>query len=220
MVHRKHGKIMRNIDWTAWRGLDRDQKIRFYKAMKKTADRRLRRLREAGYRKPLETADYLERKGVKTFPALKKEMKEWEINSALLEAEKFLTNQRSTISGIKKSSRAILDNIIQRMNEFREDKIDVDMRSGVEKQKIYNFLHSRQFSRLKHDIDSDIVVEMYNDALSDGLTSDEIEQELEKYLENDFSFQQMKRELKKQAQIKRERMEEDERKVRKANARN
>lgn len=220
MAHRKHGDIMRNIDWTAWRGLERDQKIQFYKAMKKTADRRLRRLREAGYKKPLETADYLDRKGVKTFPSLKKDMKEWEINSALLEAEKFLTNPRSTISGIKKASRQILDNIVERMNEFREDKIDIEMRSGVEKQQIYNFLHSRQFSRLKHDIDSDIVVEMYNDALSDGLTSDEIEKELEKYLENDFSLQQMKRELKKQANIKREHMSEDERKVRRANDRN
>lgn len=200
--------MRREKDWTSWRGLSRKQKIQFYQAMKKTADRRLRRLREAGYRKPLETQDYLERKGVKTFPSIRKNAEEWEINSALLEAEKFLTNQRSTISGIKKSTQTIIDSIVERVNQFREDEINIDMRSGVEKQQIYNFLHSRQFSRLKHSIDSDIIIEMYNDALSDGLTADEIKKELERYINNDFTPQEMNYELKKQANIKREQKEE------------
>lgn len=192
----KHNK---QFDFSIWRKLDIRQKKQYYEGIRKTANRRLRRLRESGFAVPIETQDYLEDIGRKFFPSINKIQEEWKINSFLLNTERFLNNRRSTISGTREVISEVLQSIETRLNQFREDKISLNYRN-IDKRNFYNFLHSNQFKRLKHDIDSDIAIEEYNDALSDGFSHTEIMDMYNEWLEDELTLQEMQAERKLRAE--------------------
>lgn len=193
----KHNK--KQFDFSIWRKLNIRQKKQYYEGIRKTANRRLRRLRESGFAVPLETQDYLDEMGKKFFPSINKIQEEWKINSFLLNTERFLNNRRSTISGTREVINEVLKSIETRVNQFREDKISLNYGNNIDKRNFYNFLHSNQFKRLKHDIDSDIAIEEYNDALSDGFSHREIMDMYNEWLEDELTLQEMQEERKLRA---------------------
>lgn len=183
-------------DFSVWRNLNIRQKKQYYEQIRKTANRRIRRLRESGFAIPLETQDYLEDLEKKFFPSIKNLNEEWKVNSFLLNAERFLNNRRSTITGTREVISEVLTSIENRLNEFREDKIILNYGSNEGKRNFYNFLHSQQFKRLKRDIDSDIAIQEYNDALRDGFSHNEILKMFSEFMESELSLQEMQMERK------------------------
>lgn len=174
-----------------WRDLTREQKIQVYDQYRKTANRRIRRLRDYGYDVPVDTMDYLDRKDRKFFPKISKRDDEWQLNSALLEVENFLNLKSSTITGMNQIMDEVASRVEKRINEFRyeEDKINI----MADKRIFYNFLHSKQFRQLRGKIDSDLLIEDFEAEMEKGNTFDRIIQHYEEYLNNEFiTWEQMK----------------------------
>lgn len=178
--------------WIDWREEDNTVKVQLYKQYKKTADRRLRRLREAGMRVPLETRDYLDAVGRRNFPSISEKDEDWKINNALNEVERFLDDKRSTLTGLRKILGEVKQRIEDRINQHRSEEYQLDL-SKINERDFYNFLHSKQFKGLRNKIDSDLLVEDYENALSEGYSMNEIMKHYEEYLNSEISFSEMQK---------------------------
>ena len=190
------GKIPDNIEDNLfqlfdWRDATRSQKMQLYKQYKKTADRRLRRLREAGMNIPIETRDYLDAVGRRNFPSIFEKDSEWKLNNALDEVTSFLDNERSTLTGLRKILNEVKQRIEDRINIHRDEEYQLNL-SNLNEREFYNFLHSKQFKGLRNKIDSDLLVEDYENAVSEGYTMDEIMKHYEEFLSSEISFSEMK----------------------------
>lgn len=184
-------------DYSIWKDFSGDSLFNLYKSFKKTADRRLRRLRENDYSYPIETRDFLERVGRKQFPSLSRNDPQWKINSYFQEIVRFLENPRSTLSGINRVIKdRIINEIEKRLNYGREEKVQLNFNTAGQRRQFYNFLHSKQFSRLRKKIDSDLLIEDFYENIQEGSTADEIRNEYEKYLAEEKTYQDVQNILK------------------------
>lgn len=157
------------IDWTQ---LNRHQKESYYDSLRKTANRRIRRLREANLEQPFFTSAYLRRMKRKTFTKIGEKIPEWRLNEALAEVISFLTNERSTISGYKKIARELAAKL---------GAGDVSMDD------IYNFMKSREFKNLRHYIDSKLLVEDFSEAIRQGMDKNDIMEEYRSFLSGEIT---------------------------------
>lgn len=177
-------------------GLDFDelslrQKKQVYSQARKTANRRIRRLRENSFDVPSETDDYLTEVGRRFFPSFSdKEDREFKVDYAWNMVQNFLNSDSSTLTGIKKIMNDVRERVEGRLNEFRESSDQVSLK-GINDVDFYNFLHSKQFRQLRKIIDSDILLEDFNEASNEGVDFDTILDEYEDFLNEEISFNEM-----------------------------
>lgn len=165
-------------------------KKEIYGQLKKTADRRLRRLRESNNNLPIETDSYLKRIKKRNFPSINEKSKEWEVNEALQEIVNFLENDQSTLTGLHSITTQIVREVEKRLNMGRSEENKIRF-SDKDIRKIYNFTHTKQFRRLRNDIGSDLTLEDFQNALKEGDNPDTIMDYYEKYIAGELSFTQM-----------------------------
>lgn len=168
---------MKNRDYSFdYRSLPEPQRRQIMNQWAKTANRRLRRLRESGvddtgsiHRK------YLDKLGRRTFATEKTKMSQYEVDIALAELQNFLTSDQSTLTGIKRTVGKIVDKINKRRTEnpYNEYKI-IDY--GIDLNQFYNFLHSQQYKNMIKYYDSDDVIDMFLDDIQKMEYSELMEQ--------------------------------------------
>lgn len=164
------------------------EKRNVYNAYRKTANRRLRRLRESGYKEPFETSDYLERIGRKFFPEIKSSYVT-ELNSAIIAAESFLDREASTLSGINRIAREVKKNI---ENYNRTYVKDSSFKLNIENRNLINFLHSKQFSKMRSKVDSYKLIEDFAEFSSKADIS-EIYADYERFINNEISYSEIEK---------------------------
>lgn len=166
------------------------QKRQVYMQARKTANRRIRRLRESGFDAPVQTLEYLSESGHRFFRTAGKNMTDFQVERAWNEVNAFLDAESSTLTGIRKIMKEVRERVENRLNEFREKEDFLDLKSIDEKQ-FYNFLHSKQFKNMRTLIDSDILIEDFNDALKEGTSFEELMEDYEEYLSKELTFSEM-----------------------------
>lgn len=169
----------------SWRDYDRQFKEAQAKKWAKRASQRLRELNKRNiYSYATESAQaYFKRAKLKGFTTSVRNMTESQLNGYLAELESFLGLKSSTITGAKKATKAIIENI-------KNKGIDTDRLEGHEVE-FEQFLHSQQFRNIKKLIDSDILFEDIQDAFDEGISLDIIMKSYETFLTENIGFDEV-----------------------------
>lgn len=145
--------------------------------MAKTANQRMRVLEHSGHTRYAYSRPkaYLKRIGRKRFSEVldPKGYTEQQLRVEVGELAGFLNAQTSTITGIKKYRKNLL-------NTFRAKGITIS-----DEFDIIDFFESEQYKSALEHFSSDILVELYDDLIGSGYTKEDILSGLEKYLEGD-----------------------------------
>lgn len=189
---------MKKYDLNAWRELSYEQKLQAYESYRKTANRRLRRLRESGKEIPIDTLDYLEGQGTRTFTKKigKKVDPELTIDIKLANVTHFLGLETSTLTGIKKVDEQISKRVRNYLEKYTNYSPEEISRLSSIDGKLIQFLHSNDFKKLRGKIDSFQLIEDYKSALFDGLTEKEIIQAFKDFAESEISQKEYDKRLK------------------------
>lgn len=188
----KRGKAKRQALIMNWREYDRQFKEAQAKKWAKRASQRLRELDKRDiYTYAVESAEaYFKRTKLKGFTTSVKGMTEPQLNAYLAELESFLDLKTSTITGARKATLAIMENL--KNKDIKTDRI-----TGHEKE-FEQFLHSEQYRNLKKFIDSDVLFEDLQDAFDDKMTLDVIMKTYEKFLTENIGFDEVEEIRKKE----------------------
>lgn len=192
---------MKRIYSDIWRNMDYEGKIQVYEQYRKTANRRLRRLRESGKQVPTLASDYLESMGKRTYGKfLPKKYtpgtQEMYLNIMLDNVTTFLGLKRSTLTGIKEVDEQIYSRVEKYLEENSDMTID-EIRKKIRKNgSLINFLQSNTFKSLKSRINSFILVEDYLMAVDLGLSEEDILQSYNEFLKNEIGEDVMRKRLK------------------------
>lgn len=184
-----------------WHDLSTENKKQILEAWAKTANRRLRRLRESGVISSGSTyaaEGYLKRINRKTFPTKAQNLTEAQINSELTELQGFLSDESTTLTGLKKihkaASEVVADKVLKRILEkdLSDEKRNTyqNIYKKVKKDPYFGvFLHSKLYKQLKDKIDSDKIINYYSErSVLDGASFDEIIESFEEVLNNDIGY--------------------------------
>lgn len=191
---------MQRIYSDIWRNMDYEGKIRVYEQYRKTANRRLRRLRESGKQLPILASDYLESVGKRTYGKFQPKKytpgtQEMYLDIMLDNVTTFLGLKRSTLSGIKEVDQQIYSRIEKYLEKNSDMTID-EIRKKIRKNdSLINFLHSNTFKALKGKINSFILVEDYLNAIDLGLSEEDILQAYNDFLKSEISEDVMRKRL-------------------------
>lgn len=184
-----------------WRDLSPENRRQIMEQWAKTANRRLRRLREKNVLDSIGSASakaYLDRIGRKTFYTKADKLSDVEVQSALVQLQSFLSDESTTLSGLKKihenAAGIVADNVLKRIMER-----DISEEKKNTYQSVFNrvkndpyfgiFLHSKLYSQLKGRIDSDKVIEYYVErSVVEGDSFEEIMEAFEEVLNNDIGY--------------------------------
>lgn len=181
--------------------MDYEGKIQVYEQYRKTANRRLRRLRESGKPVPTLASDYLESMGKRTYGKfLPKKYtpgtQEMYLDIMLDNVTTFLGLKRSTLTGIKEVDEQIYSRVEKYLEENSDMTID-EIRKKIRKNdSLINFLQSNTFKSLKSRINSFILVEDYLMGVDLGLSEEDILQSYNEFLKNEISEDVMRKRLK------------------------
>lgn len=192
---------MKRIYSDIWRNMDYEGKIQVYEQYRKTANRRLRRLRESGKPVPTLASDYLESMGKRTYGKfLPKKYtpgtQEMYLDIMLDNVTTFLGLKRSTLTGIKEVDEQIYSRVEKYLEENSDMTID-EIRKKIRKNdSLINFLQSNTFKSLKSRINSFILVEDYLMGVDLGLSEEDILQSYNEFLKNEISEDVMRKRLK------------------------
>lgn len=171
-----------------WREMSPSQKKEVYNAYRKTANRRLRRIRESGYKEPFETADYLDRIGRKFFPNITSSYVT-ELNSAITAVESFLNLKSSTVTGIKSIAHSVKENMKEYHRKYANNP---DFKLNIDDRNLINFLHSSQFRHMRSRVDSYKLIEDFTEWSSKADTA-EIFSEYERFINNEIDYREVER---------------------------
>lgn len=180
--------------------MDYEGKIRVYEQYRKTANRRLRRLRESGKQLPILASDYLESVGKRTYGKFQPKKytpgtQEMYLDIMLDNVTTFLGLKRSTLSGIKEVDEQIYSRVEKYLEKNSDMTID-EIRKKIRKNdSLINYLHSNTFKALKGKINSFILVEDYLNAIDLGLSEEDILQSYNDFLENEISEDVLRKRL-------------------------
>lgn len=192
MKHKKRNKENLRISWR-----DYDRQFKEVQAIKwaKRASQRLRELNKRNmYTYATERAQaYFKRSKLKGFTTSVAKMTDAQLNGYLAELENFLDLQSSTVTGAKKATKTIIQNI-------KNKGVNTDSLEGHEVE-FEQFLHSQQFRNLKKLIDSDVLFEDIQDAFEEGISLDVIMKAYEKFLTENIGFDEVE-EIRRQNQNK------------------
>lgn len=192
--------MMQRIYSDIWRNMDYEGKIQVYEQYRKTANRRLRRLRESGKQIPILASDYLESMGKRTYGKfLPKKYtpgtQEMYLDIMLDNITTFLGLKRSTLTGIKEVDEQIYSRVEKYLEKNSDISID-EIRKKIRKNdSLINFLQSNTFKALKSRINSFILVEDYLMAVDLGLSEEDILQSYDNFLKNEISEDVMRKRL-------------------------
>lgn len=176
-----------------WRSLSYNEMKYLLDRWSKTANRRIRRLKEKGidFYENYELGKWLKNIGRKTIPNSKsKNMNPGVLMSNLEITQRFLLNQSSTLSGIKKISDNIYDKVHARLEQFLPEEFSEKKEIG-NKEKFYDFLHSDAFKQAREKIDSDLIVSDYANYWQE-LDNNELSYAFEKYLMNEIGYDEIR----------------------------
>lgn len=170
-----------NLDW---RSMNESQQRQILKAWAKTANRRIRRLRENGAdpynSNPI--GHYLKSQGRRTIPGASPRLQYHEVLRALEETQLFLLNENSTISGLRRTA----DEVYQRL------KKSLDFEEDIDSIQFYNFMHSSEFKRGREYFDSKELVKDFVETYS-KIPRDEFSKMFQEYLTNtEIGYDEMK----------------------------
>lgn len=191
---------MQRIYSDIWRNMDYEEKIQVYEQYRKTANRRLRRLRESGKQIPIHSSDYLESMGKRTYGKFipKKYTpgtQEMYLDIMLDNVTTFLGLKRSTLTGIKEVDELIYSRVEKYLEKNSDMSID-EIREKIRKNdSLINFMQSNTFKSLKSRINSFILVEDYIMAIDLGLSEEDILQAYDAFLKNEISEDAMRKRL-------------------------
>lgn len=191
---------MERIYSDIWRNMDYEGKIQVYEQYRKTANRRLRRLRESGKQVPTLASDYLESIGKRTYGKfLPKKYtpgtQEMYLDIMLDNVTTFLGLKRSTLTGIKEVDAQIYSRVEKYLEENSDMTID-EIRKKIRKNgSLINFLQSNTFKSLKSRINSFILVEDYLMAVDLGLSEEDILQSYNTFLKNEIGEDVLRKRL-------------------------
>lgn len=169
-----------------WINMSIDEKIAVYEAYRKTANRRLRRLRESGMNYPILTQDYLDRTKHRTFTKVRGKSIT-EINSALMAVESFLDIETSTLTGIRK----VAERIKKRVDKYYTEHTGEGRKLNVSNRDLLNFVHSATYKRLRSRYDSYFLFEEFESAQAGG-SSEEVMLAFEEFANNQISIQDVR----------------------------
>lgn len=145
-----------------WRSMTLSQQRQVLNAWAKTANRRLRRLREKGievFDGSYEAGRFLQQVGRKTFFTEKSKIKNPAlVQQTLVYLQGFLLNDASTISGIK---RIVVEKILQKVDERRKQSGREIIGRNVNYQQFYDFLHSGLYKEARQIFESDEIIADY-----------------------------------------------------------
>lgn len=172
-----------------WRELTAEQQLQVLDQWSKTANRRLRRLRENGIDYwSTEAGQLLKSMNRKTFANSKSKFIKEDPRRRFEQLEiiqHFLTGDYSTLSGIKRQmASGVYDRVMKRLNIALPKENKFEKFNIYNVNKFYDFLHSEVFKTMREYIDSDILVKDYM-AYYQSYTIDEISKAYEDYNKNE-----------------------------------
>lgn len=176
-----------------WRNLTAEQMKQVLDQFSKTANRRIRRLKEKGidFYDTYEIGKWLKSIGRKTLPNSKsKNMNHAAVMNNLEIIQRFLTNRNSTLSGLKTISDNIYDKVQARLEKFLPEEYK-NNKEIIDKNKFYNFLHSDAFKQAREKIDSDLIVADYANYWQD-IDNNKLAHAFEKYLMNEVGYDEIR----------------------------
>lgn len=183
---------MQRIYSDIWRNMDYEGKIRVYEQYRKTANRRLRRLRESGKQLPILASDYLDSVGKRTYGKFQPKKytpgtQEMYLDIMLDNVTTFLGLKRSTLTGIKELDEQIYSRVEKYLEKNSDMSID-EIRKKIRKNdSLINFLQSNTFRSAKSKINSFILVEDYLAAVDLGLSEEDILQSYNDFIKSEIS---------------------------------
>lgn len=191
---------MQRIYSDIWRNMDYEGKIRVYEQYRKTANRRLRRLRESGKQLPILASDYLESLGKRTYGKFQPKKytpgtQEMYLDIMLDNVTAFLGLKRSTLTGIKELDEQIYSRVEKYLEKNSDMTID-EIRKKIRKNdSLINFLQSNTFRAVKSKINSFILVEDYLAAVDLGLSEEDILQSYNDFIGSEISEDVLRKRL-------------------------
>lgn len=191
---------MQRIYSDIWRNMDYEGKIRVYEQYRKTANRRLRRLRESGKQLPILASDYLESVGKRTYGKFQPKKytpgtQEMYLDIMLDNVTTFLGLKRSTLTGIKELDEQIYSRVEKYLEKNSDMTID-EIRKKIRKNdSLINFLQSNTFRAVKSKINSFILVEDYLAAVDLGLSEEDILQSYNDFIGSEISEDVLRKRL-------------------------
>ena len=145
-----------------WRSMSSKQQRQVMNAWAKTANRRLRRLREKGidvFDGSYEAGRFLEQVGRKTFFTEKSKIKDPAlVQQTLVYLQGFLLDDSSTLTGIK---RLVVDRILSRVDKRRQEAGLEPTNHKLNYSQFYDFLHSGLYKEARMIFDSDTIIADY-----------------------------------------------------------
>lgn len=149
-----------------WRELNVKQQLQVLDQWSKTANRRLRRLREKGIDYwSTEAGQLLKSMNRKTFANSRSKFIKEDTKRRFQQLEilqNFLTGDYSTLSGIKRQiASGVYDRVMDRLNIALSPSAKFKKYDIKNINKFYDFLHSELFKQMREKIDSDILVRDY-----------------------------------------------------------
>lgn len=108
-----------------------------------------------------------------------------EMNLHIYNMIKFLNSKTSTVKGWNEINK-------KRINTFRSKGINIP--HGKEEE-FNNFLSSKQFAGFNKQVDSNQVIKMYHNAKARNKTIDEINEEFDKFMNDDYYFDEVLEDL-------------------------
>lgn len=157
----------------------------------KTANRRLRRLRESGinvFDGSYEAGRYLKDMGRKTFPGEKSKLSETQVLINLAILQNFLTSGTTTLSGISRITKSIIERVNRRLEESGEPALSTD----VDMNKVYDFLHTDLYKRLIEIYDSDEIVAEVTNFVKSERDMDQMRAAYEEFLNRDMGIDEIR----------------------------
>ena len=159
-------------EWEFIWSMNREMKIQQYNQLAKQANGRLYRLKRKGYNEPRSR-----------FKKLVPNDPEYIVDARLREVERFLKSPVSTPSGAAKFAESV-------SHELDEAGINTPF-NFADAPLFREFLHSKQYARLRDKYGSDKVIEDFLDGIDDGKTPDLIMQEYDDFLSNELSDEEI-----------------------------
>lgn len=157
----------------------------------KTANRRLRRLRESGinvFDGSYEAGRYLKDMGRKTFPGERSKMSETQVLINLAILQNFLTSSTTTLSGISRITKDIIRRVNKRLEEAGEPLLSTD----VDMNKVYDFLHTDLYKRLIEVYDSDEIVAEVTNFVKSERDTEQMRAAYEEFLNRDMGIDEIR----------------------------
>lgn len=155
-------------EWEFIWSMNREMKIQQYNQLAKQANGRLYRLKRKGYNEPRPR-----------FKKLIPNDPDYIVDARLREVERFLKSPTSTPSGARKFAETV-------SNEFVKADINASF-NFADAPLFREFLHSKQYARLRDKYGSDKVIEDFLGGLDEGKTPDLIMQEYDDFLSNELT---------------------------------